>query len=299
MPGAMAKMGLGYDDLHAINPRLVYVSISGWGTEGPLSHAPGYDVLIQAYVGAMRRGGPEAPPQFNGSYIGDPTSPIICAFAAMVALRRREQTGEGGHITTSLLQAALDNISTRLVLPEAEIGATAPSSGGGVTGGLGVFPCRDGDYVVICAWTDHQFAKFCKLSHLEHLAAEPDYKARAGRARDGAALNEIFGHWTADIARDELIRMLEAEGIPVAPVRENGMVELLNDPQIQANNLLVSVDHPTKGKLWLTSPAFQIDGERGAVRPAPLQGQHTDVILAEHGLADAEVADLRSGGVIA
>jgi crotonobetainyl-CoA:carnitine CoA-transferase CaiB-like acyl-CoA transferase len=298
LPGRMDALGLGYNDLRAINPRLVYVSITGWGDAGPFAHAPGYDVLIQAYVGAMRRPNAELPPQFNGSYIGDPTSPIVSAFAAMVALKRREQTGEGGHVTTSLLQAALDNISTRLVLAEAER-ELPPASGGGVTGGLGVFPCEGREYVVICAWNDAQFAKLCDISGLEHLSSDPQYQNRMGRVKDGAALNEIFGHWTSTFPRDVLLAKLHAAGIPCAPVRENGMAELLTDPQIMANDLLASVDHPTKGKLWLTGPAFQIDGERGAIRPAPLLGQHTCEILAEHGLSPDEIEELRAASVIA
>ncbi|MGE0542829.1 MAG: CaiB/BaiF CoA transferase family protein [Dehalococcoidia bacterium] len=298
LPGRMEKLGLGYAELSAINPRLVYVSISGWGTAGPLADAPGYDVLIQAYVGAMRRPNSELPPQFNGSYIGDPTAPVVSAFAAMVALRRREETGRGGHVTTSLLQAALDNISTRMVLPEAEI-AAAPRPANSVTGGLSVFPCQAGDYVVICAWTDAQFAKLCQLAQLDHLAGEPAYQNRMGRARDGAALNEVFGHWTSTLRRDELLATLEAAGIPCAPVREDGIRELLDDSQIQANNLLSAVEHPTKGRLWLTSSPFQIDGERGAIRPAPLLGQHTDEILCEHGFASDDIAKLREESVVA
>jgi crotonobetainyl-CoA:carnitine CoA-transferase CaiB-like acyl-CoA transferase len=298
MPGGMDKLGLGYDALSELNPRLVYVSISGWGRKGPRAHAPGYDVLIQGYVGAMKQASAELPPQFNGSYIGDPTSPIVAAFATMVALRRREQTGRGGHVTTSLLEAAMDNIATRLVLPEEDPEPGGRASGA-VTGGLSVFPCSDGRYAVICAWTDAQFEKLCRLADMPYLLDDPKFGTRVGRAAQGAAINEIIGHWTSARTCAELIDLLERENIPCSPVRPDGLRELLQDPQVIANELAVPVDHPTKGRIWLSAPPFRIDGERGAVRPAPLQGQHTDEILREHGLGDEAIAGLHEQQVIA
>jgi formyl-CoA transferase/CoA:oxalate CoA-transferase len=297
MPGGMDKLGLGYEALSELNPRLIYVSISGWGRQGPKSHAPGYDVLIQAFVGAMRQPSAEFPPNFNGSYIGDPTAPIVAAFATMVALRRREQTGYGGHITTSLLEAAMDNIATRLVLAEEDHEPEGRAAGS--MGGLSVFPCADGQFAVICAWTDAQFDKLCRLADLPYLLEDPRFGSRVGRGQEGQAINEIISHWTSTLTRAELIELLEDANIPCSPVRQDGLRYLVQDPQVVANELAVPVDHPTKGRMWLSAPPFRIDGERGSVRPAPLQGQHTDEILREHGFGDDVIASLRDQQVIA
>ncbi|MEX0683391.1 MAG: CoA transferase [Dehalococcoidia bacterium] len=297
-PGVMEKYGLGYEDLSRINPALVYVSISAWGAAGPLAASPGYDVLFQGFVGTMRKPSEDLPPHFNGSYGADPTAPMLAAFAAMVALRRRDRTGVGAHVQTSLLEATMDNIATRLVLADAET-EIASASPGRALGGLGAFRCLDGDYAVICAWTDAQFQKLCQLADLAHIADEPKYCGREGRIEDGIALNEVLDNWTSTLGRTELVAHLRSEGIPCAPVRGGGMRELIEDPQIQANGLITAIDHPTKGLMWFTSPAYTIDGERAAIRPAPMLGQHTDEVLREHGLSPGEIADLRSGGVVA
>ncbi|MYA18743.1 MAG: CoA transferase, partial [Chloroflexi bacterium] len=105
--GTLDALGLGYEALRAENPRLVYVSISAWGREGPLALLPGYDILIQGFTGAVQSPAPDLPPVLSPSLVGDPVAPLIAAFATLVALRDRDATGEGTHVTTSLLQAAL------------------------------------------------------------------------------------------------------------------------------------------------------------------------------------------------
>lgn len=290
-PGRLDERGLGYDDLRAINPRLVYVSISGWGQTGDRAQLPGYDVLIQAFSGAMRRLDEGAPPSFSGVMVGDPWAPLLAAFAAMVALRQREQTGRGAHVTTSLLQAALHGLGTGLVKAEAD---TAQAGGPtGLPGGSGAFATTDGQYTVIAAWTDDQFRRLCRLAEFEHLADEPAYQSRLQRQSAQVELNELFATWAASKSQTELLDRLRAERIPCAPVTGT-TAELLADSELVANGLVVAVDHPTKGRLWQVGSSFEIDGEHGSIRPAPLMGQHTDEVLREHGYSGEQIRQLRA-----
>jgi crotonobetainyl-CoA:carnitine CoA-transferase CaiB-like acyl-CoA transferase len=297
-PGRLDQRGLSYDDLHAINPRLVYVSISGWGRSGRLAELPGYDVLVQAFSGAMRRVDEAAPPAFGGVMVGDPWAPLLAAFATMVVLRDREKTGVGAHVTTSLLQSALHGLGTGLVKAEADQAPVVQKRPVGLPGGSGVFATSDGLFSVICAWTDDQFRRLCQLAGFEHLGDDPAYASRLKRQSAQVELNELFASWTETMTRPELLDLLNAERIPVAPVTA-ATADLLADADLIESGLVVALEHPTKGRLWQIGATFEIDGTAGCIRPAPLMGQHTDDVLREHGYSDEQLQALRTGGAIA
>lgn len=288
--GTLERQGLGYADMRAINPRLVYVSISGWGSKGPMAPLPGYDVLIQAYAGAVRRPTPELPPMLSPSLVGDPVAPLIAAFATLVALRQRDATGEGSHVTTSLLQAALHLKATGSMVVEDDPGDSRGERPAG-TGGLAVLEARDGRWVVLCAWTDEHYRRLCGLAGFEH-GLDPIYQTRLGRMEHHAALNEVFAAWVAQHPRSELLTLLQEHGIPVAPVNDNER-ELMHDPHLLANEMAIAIRHPTKGRFWQFGVPFELDGERGRVFAAPLLGQDTDDVLREAGYGAQEIEELR------
>ena len=294
-PGVLDRQGLGYDDLAKLNPRLVYISISGWGNQGPLATAPSYDVIIQAFSTAMRRSDDSGPPRLNGSMVGDPSAPLLATFAAMAALRERDRTGHGSHVTTSLLQGALHMMATRKVVPEDDSG---PPHERQLPGGAGVFQTADEKWTFICAWTDAQFQRLAHLAGYPHLADDLAYTTRPDREAAQVALNALFSAWVEPQQREALIASLRAADIPCAPVH-SGIDDLMSDEHVQANDFVVAIEHPTKGRLWQIGGGFEVDGVRGELRYPPLFGEHTDEVLREHGCSDEELAELRAEGVIA
>ena len=293
--GVLDRRGLGYEDLHKLNPGLVHVSISGWGLEGPLATEPGYDVIIQAFSTAMRRYDDSGPPRLNGSMVGDPSTPLLAAFAAMAALRERERTGRGSHVTSSLLQGALHMMAPSKVVPEDE---TGPPHERRLPGGAGVFETSDGEWTFICAWNDGQFKRLAHLAAYPHLADDPAYATRADREAEQLELTELFSAWVQPQQRDALIASLREADIPCAPVH-GGVDDLMSDEHVQANDFVVPIEHPTKGRLWQIGGGFEVDGERGDLHYSPLFGEHTDEVLREHGCSDQELTELRAEGVIA
>ena len=252
-------------------------------------------MIIQAFSTAMRRYDDSGPPRLNGSLVGDPSAPLLAAFAAMAALRERDRSGEGSHVTTSLLQGALHMMATRKVVPENDSG---PPHERQLPGGPGVFQTADEEWTFICGWNGGQFQRLARLAGYPHVAEDPAYATRPGREAAQVELNALFSAWVAPQIRDELIASLRGEDIPCAPVY-SGVDELMEDEHVRANDFVVGLEHPTKGRIWQIGGGFEIDGERADLHYAPLFGEHTDEVLREHGCSEEEIAELRAEGVVA
>ena len=296
--GTLDGLGLDWKTLHALNPRLIQVSITGWGQSGPLAHEPGYDVLVQAFTGAVRVENGEF--RASGGLRGDPTAPLLGAFAAMGALYERERTGLGSLVTTSVLQGAIHMAGAGMVIaddePPKEENGAAPLGG---LGGLGPFWAADGKGVFLCAWNDRQFVDLCNLAGYEEVGADPAYATRFLRSGEsGARLNSLFGQWVASRNRDEIIEEMRALRIPVSPVNQS-LQELQHDSHILENDLITALEHPTKGRLSMIGAMYEIDGERPRYDPAPLLGEHTDEVLGDYGFSPEQVSELRECGAVA
>ena len=299
IPGALEAVGLGYEELKKLNPRLVQVSVSGWGPQGPLANEPGYAVLAAAYSGSVRppKKEDELPELRGGS--PDPTAALLSTIGALSGLRKRDLTGEGSLVTTSIFHAAMHLAGSFRVIAEDDDTPPAAPRGDGVTnlGGLGPFRTADDQWIYISAWNDRQFKRLCELADLPHVATNPEYGSRLQRSIHGAELNELIGYWVSTMQLDDLVELLAREKVPAAPMRMS-VDELFEDPQVIGNEMYRPVEHPTKGRLWQLRGMLEVDGDYGRMTPAPLFGEHTGEVLAEVGFGPEEITALQESGAV-
>lgn len=282
-PGALARMGFGYDDVKTYNPRVIYCSILAYGAEGPLADLPGYDPLMQAHGGVMAVTGPAGGPTTRvGTSIIDMGTGMWLAIAILAAIRERDRTGEGRHLSAALFDTALAWSAYHLMgyLASGEVpgpmGTELP-----MIAPYGAFPTADGR-VMIAAGNDGLFARACEALDIPDLAHDPAYADNPSRVRNRETLNDAFSVATRRHASDEVIRRLRDTGVPCAPIL--GIDEVATDPQTLASGMLGSVPHPGLPGYPMVALPIRWDGERAPVRtPPPRVGEHTAEILEELG----------------
>jgi formyl-CoA transferase len=288
--GTLEKMGLGYEKLQALNPRLVYCSISGYGRTGPYAKRPGYDFIIQAEGGIMGITGPEEGPPFRvGVSIVDLTTGIFASSAILAALRARERTGEGQLIDISLLDttaALLANVASNYL-----VGGIEPRRMGNAHFNIApyeVFRARDRWFALAAANT-RQWEMLCEVIGRPELKDDPRFTSNQDRLAERAALvellNEVFITRDAD---DWLVKLQEA-GIPSGPI--NTIQDVFDHPQAEARNLKLEIEHPTAGLVGFPGIPYKMSHTPADVdRPPPLLGEHTEEVLTEVGYSPEEVA---------
>ena len=297
-PGVLAALGLGYDALAALNPRLIYASISGYGQTGPLRARGGFDLVAQGVSGIMSiTGEPGGPPVKAGVPLTDLGAGLFAAVGVLAALHGRATTGQGQHIDTSLVDAGV-----ALSVWE----ATEYFSGTGVPAALGsahrmnapyqAIACADG-YITLGAANDRLFAKLCDaLGHPEWLAM-PQYAQNAARVRNREALAELIEAVTRQQPRAHWLALFDAADIPCGPI--NDYAQVFADPQVRARDLVVETKHPALGTIpTLGSPLKMSATPPIVARPAPGLGEHTDAILRDAGYSAAEIAALRDAAIV-
>lgn len=303
-PGALGRLGFSDDALAELNPRLVHLAITGFGSEGPDRQRPGFDFIIQALSGVMSvTGQPDADgggPTKVGVAISDITTGMLGAVAILAALRERDQEagdGLGRRIDISLLGGSIAWLINQ---------AANYLVGGEVPGRMGnrhpnitpyeTFPTADGE-LAIAVGSERQWARFCDAIGRPELAVDERFVTNAHRVSERDALRLILVDVFVVRGRDEWVRILEAAEVPVGQVRD--MAEVFDDPQVQALGMLASVEHPTIGELKQTGIPWRMPGAAAEIeRPPPLLGEHADEVLAELGYDASEVASLRDAGVI-
>jgi formyl-CoA transferase len=297
--GVLDGMGLGYANLHALNPRLVYCSISGYGRTGPYAERPGYDFIIQAEGGMMGIIGPEeGPPYRVGVPIVDITSGMFAATAILAALRARDLTGEGQLIDISLLDtqvALLANVASNYL-----VGGAAPRRLGNAHPNIApyeAFRARD-RWFALAAANERQWSTLCDVIGRPDLRDDPRFATNGARVANRPALVETLGAAFAARDADAWLADLRAAGLPCGPI--NAVPDVFEHPQAQARRLALEAEHPTAGPVRLTGFPYKLSHTPAHVRrPPPLLGQHTEEVLVELlGYGPEEVTGLREREVI-
>ena len=297
-PDVKHRLGIDYDTLKVINPRLVYASISGFGQDGPYRERPGFDQIAQGMGGLMSiTGAPGKGPMRVGIPIADLSAGLYCSIGILVALLAREQTGEGQWVQTSLLQAqvALLDFQAARWLVEGEI---APQAGNNHPTSIptGVFETADG-HINIAATGQIIWERFCRVSGLDHLIAHPDYKTGKLRSKNRDALGGEIGRRVRQESSAVWIDRLNKAGVPCGPI--NTIDKVFADPQVKHLGIAQPVESAKLGKLNLVGQPVMLSGTPSALRVAPPErGEHTEDVLGEFGFGPDEIADLRRNGTI-
>src|SRR6266545_3239829 len=292
-PGVMERLGIGYDALSAINPRLIYGSLTAYGPKGPYADKAGFDRLVAGMSGALWRRDAEGRRLGAGTFLADWSAPMLMAFGIMLALAVREKTGLGQRVETSLLQAAIAMQLGELTIieddPTPPTEEEPPAYGG--------YVCADGVTISMTALFPPQWARLCQVMDLPHLADDPRFTdpAKRDELRNEAA--PIFHALFATRPAHEWLDILEAADVPCAPIVERPRVAY--HEQVVANDMMVAVNHPVIGLTRIVGVPVKLSRTPSApLRPAPTLGEHTDDILGELGYSSERIAELRAAEVI-
>jgi crotonobetainyl-CoA:carnitine CoA-transferase CaiB-like acyl-CoA transferase len=297
--GALERLGLGHAQVAARNPRIVYCSISGFGQTGPYRDRAAMDLIVQAESGMMSVTGEVGGRSVRcGVSIADMTAGMNAAFAILTALHARQRTGRGQLIDVSMLEGQLGLLDTALATFRAD-GVVPRPMGTSYRALLPYQTFRTATQdLAIAVGSDALWRTFCALPDFTRLGGDPRYATNAERSRNResliATMQEIF--LTRTYAEWE--QTFLGAGIPVGAI--NTLDRAAEHPQARARGVFVDSEHPRAGKVTMVSPYVRLTGTPGGVRsPAPLLGQHTDEVLRDRlGLGEAEIADLRTAGVL-
>ena len=297
-PDVKRRLGIDYDALCQLNPRLVYASISGFGQSGPYRDRPGYDQIAQGLGGLMSVTGlPGQGPVRVGIPIADLTAGIFLAQGVLVALLERERSGRGQWVHTSLLQAMvtmLDFQATRWLVGK-EI---PPQAGNDHPTGIptGVFRTSDG-HINIAASGQGMYRRLCEALDITALIDDPRFKTPPDRSKNRVVLTEELEKATVTRSTQHWVEALNAAGVPCGPILN--VKEVFEDPQVRHLGLATKVTHPRLGELELQNLPVTLSRTPGAVRTATAElGQHTDEILGELGYSKEETAAMRRDGAV-
>lgn len=274
--GGLAKYGLDYAGLAAVNPALIYCSITGFGQTGPYAHRAGYDFIIQGMSGLMSvTGEPEGQPQKVGVAVTDIFTGIYAATAILAAVHQRKATGKGQHIDMALL-----DVATAIMANQAMNYLTtgrAPGKMGNAHPNLApyaVFDCADG-WIIIATGNDGQFRRLCELLGLAALGTAPDFATNADRIANREAMTESLTRATSQRSKADLLAACEASGVPAGPI--NDLAEVFADPQVIARGMQIAPE----GLKGVRSPMTFSGADLALDRPAPKLGEHQDEVLGK------------------
>ena len=300
--GDLARYGLGHDDLAKINPRLIYCSVTGFGQTGPYREQPGYDFMIQGMGGMMSvTGEPDSAPGGGPQRAGVPVADIITGMYASIAIcaaiANRAETGKGQHLDLALLDSQIALLSYQNTNYFAT--GKAPARIGNLHPNIvpyQPFRTSDGSVILACG-NDNLFRKFCAVAGCTELAGDARFASNGKRVENRAEITRLLQAIFSKRSTRDWVDALKAAGVPNGPI--NDLAQVFEEPQVKARNIKIELDHPVTGKMPLVASPMRFSGTPIEHKLAPpTLGQHTEEVLQALGKGDADIAKLRSEGVI-
>ncbi|MFC1610964.1 CaiB/BaiF CoA transferase family protein [Myxococcota bacterium] len=296
-PGVMSRLGLGYEDLHPHNPRLVYASCSGFGQTGPYRNRPAYDLIIQGMGGLMSITGFDAAhPTKVGTSIADILAGLFTCIGILTALHHRQASGRGQHVDVAMLDAVVASLEAAVARHSASgevptpIGNRHPSISPFAT-----LKTADGFVNVACG-NDELWRRLCTVLRLDQVRRDPRFSSNSSRVSNWSALEPLLQQATRQRPTDEWLTALQEAGVPAGPI--NDVAALFSDPQVAARQMLVDLVHPTAGKLQMAGAPIKLSETPGEVSTAaPTLGADTDEVLQRIlDLGSDQISKLRQDG---
>ena len=299
-PGTLESMGMDWESLHARNPRLILVRITGFGQDGPLAQHPCFDGAAQAISGLMSMTGQhDGPPTMSGVFVCDYTTALYATIAALAAVRARDETGVGQVVEATLMDSGLALMTT--AIPEYLVNGELPPRLGNRDRYLAPSHCfrgRDGGWVYVVAGNDQHFHRFAAAMDQPNIAQDPRYATFVARNTNVDTLEILINDWAAQHDSADILAKLHAADVPCEKVAT--IADVVTNPQVLHRRQIVDVPHPIAGSVPFQAPAFKMWGTPTEIsRGAPGLGEHSGDVLKEWlGYSDADIDRLEEHGRI-
>ena len=296
-PGVVERLGIGEADLRAVKADLIYVSMSGWGESGPLSHKPVYDPIIQALSGlaTVQAGSDQERPRLIRTLLPDKLTGITAAQAVVAALAGRAKSGAGQHVKVSMLDSTIAFLWSSDMGGQTFVGKEMSEQRAATFIDL-IYETKT-DYITVSTMTNPQWEAFCRTAGRESLLDDERFQTPALRDQNADERLRLIQEALLERPADEWLHILDEAGVPCAPVLTRR--QMIDHPQVLASGIVVEHDHPHAGPLRQARPAARFEGTPTRIRNgAPLLGEHTYDILREVGYDDAEIEAMVSAKVL-
>ena len=299
-PGTMEKWGMGWDELHTLNPKLIMLRVSGYGQDGPRRDEPGFAAIAEATAGLRYiTGHPGEVPARAGLSLGDTIAGLHGALGVLLALYERDARGGEGQMIDVALYEAVFNL-TESLLPEYHVFGAVRQPAGGALPGIApsnAYPCLDGQYVLIAANGDSLFKRLMELIGRADLANDPDLARNDGRAKRAEEIDQIIGNWSKQRNLEDILSALQSIAVPAGRIYT--AKDIAEDPHYRARGVIQTVESAGGLKVEMPGVVPKLSNNPGAIRHrAPTLGEHTDIILQSLGLSAEQIKALKEAGIL-
>ncbi|HEX2170927.1 MAG TPA: CoA transferase [Dehalococcoidia bacterium] len=301
-PGSLERLGVTWEWLSGLNPKIIFARVKGFGTYGPWSNYPSFDMIAQATGGSMSvTGDPDREPLRPGPTIGDTGTGLHAATGIAAAYYQRLRTGKGQQVEVAMMDAVANFVRVPGMTQQIAAGQAAKRrSGAGNRPPNGLYACKPGgvnDYAYIGLLGDHLYARLWKVLGRPELADDPGFATSQGRAERADEINRMVAEYAAARTKFEVQEEMGRAGLPVSAVYD--AADIFADDHLRQRGMVVDLEHPQRGKFTMAGNPIQLSDNDTPVRPAPLLGEHNEQVYGElAGLSPDQVAGLRAEGVI-